>query len=119
MSSYGIIESDFKILAGNGVQWKETNPTTGVRVTNTIIDGKLIVDTEYLHTQLMIDSNREIQNNNIGKKWGKGQVFARVPMNIASDGYLAEANKAKDKKAMDRWFNDSDHSAFRTFQGKV
>lgn len=105
--------------AGGGVSWVETNPATGVRVTYTISDGKMIVDTEYLNTQLMLDENRQIQNNNIGKRWGAGQVYARVPMNLANEGYLADARNARDSKAMDRWFNDSDNSKFRLFEGRV
>lgn len=117
--SHGIVETGFETLPGNGVKWVEYNPSTGVRTTYKLRDNVLVVDTEYLNTQLMIDANSEIRNSKIGDRWGKGQVYARVPMNIAGEGYLADASRAQDKKAMAKFFNDSDNRAFRTFEGNV
>lgn len=117
--SHGIVETDFQTLPGNGVRWVEYNPSTGVRSTYSLRDNKLVVDTEYLHTQLLIDSNAEIRNSAIGNRWGKGQVYARVPMNIESEGYLADASRANDKKAIAKFFNNSDNRAFRTFDGNI
>jgi hypothetical protein len=116
--SHGIIDEGFETVAGNGVRWKEFNPATGVRTTYTLSGDKLIRDTEYVHTQIMLEDNVR-QFNNSETRWGNGQIYARVPMNIAHNGYLGDASKAGDTKAMDRWFNDADNRKFRTFEGNV
>jgi hypothetical protein len=119
MANHGVIESDFEILPGNGVRWVEYNPHTGVRATHSLRDGVLVVDTEYLGTDALIDANAEQRNDLAGSRWGSGKVFARVPMNLYGEGYLADAVRARDAKAQAKWFNDIDNRAFRTFEGNI
>lgn len=116
---HGIVESGFEMLPGNGVRWTETNPHTGVRSTYSLRDGVLVVDTEYLGTLDLTDANAEFRNNSTGQRWGAGQVYGRVPMNLYAEGYLADATRANDRKAVAKWFNDIDNRAFRTFEGVV
>lgn len=117
--SHGIVESDHDMLPGGGVKWTEFNPSTGVRTTYSLRGNELTVDTEYLGTLEMIDANAEQRNSTAGSRWGRGQVYARVPMNLYAEGYLADATRAGDKKAQAKFFNDIDNRAFRTFEGNV
>ena len=118
--SHGIIDEGYEMMPGGGVRWKEFNPFSGVRTTYTLSGDKLIRDTEYVNTELMLENNLDqARSHSSGARWGDGKVYARVPMNIAYSGYLGDASKAGDKKAMAKWFNDSDNSKFRTFEGNV
>jgi hypothetical protein len=118
--SYGVVDEGYEMRPGGGVRWREFNPATGVRTTYTLSDGVLIRDTEYVNTELMLENNRdEALSHSPGSRWGDGKIYARVPMNIASTGYLGDASKAGDRKAMAKWFNDSDNAKFRTFEGRI
>ncbi len=117
--THGIIDEGTEMMPGGGVRWKEFNPATGIRTTYTLSGDKLIRDTEYVFTDLMLDANAEQANSSNGQRWGDGKVYARVPMNIAYNGYLGEATQAGDQKAIAKWMNDSDNAKFRTFEGTV
>ncbi|MFN3169291.1 MAG: hypothetical protein ACE37E_01205 [Hyphomicrobiales bacterium] len=82
-------------------------------------DGKIIRRTEHKRTDALLAANSMDLSANQGKRWGDGQVFGRVPLNIYYSSGLAEANKQGDSKFVSRWWNDSDNAKFRTFEGKV
>lgn len=69
-------------------------------------------------TEDIVDRNRAVFNDSIGKKWGNGRIIASIPLNVYYD-QLAEAHDQGDDKYVSKWLNDPDHQAFRTFRGKV
>jgi hypothetical protein len=117
--SYGIVDEGYEMMPGGGVRWREFNPTQGVRTTYTLSGDKLIRDTEYVHTELLLEENVATANDSANKRWGDGQIYARVPINLAYSGYLGEATVAQDYKAVAKWMDDSDNAKFRTFEGRI
>jgi hypothetical protein len=82
-------------------------------------DGTVIRRTEHKHTAEMLDNNQRLLNDSMGKRWGDGQIAARIPLNLYFSSGFAEARKQNDKKWIKRFLNDSDNRKFRTFNGKV
>lgn len=79
--------------------------------------GKLVTcDVSY--TGPILDANKQQLNSSAGKRWGDGQVVARIPL----DMYFKDFNKARkngDTQWVKRFLNDSDNSKLRTFEGKL
>ena len=71
------------------------------------------------HVDPLLDSNAEARANNIGKRWGDGQVVGSVPLDVYFKSGLSEANTQRDKKWIANWWNNSDHQKFRRFEGTV
>ena len=117
--SYGIVDEGYDMVPGGGVRWSEYNPATGVRTTYTLSGDRLIRDTEYVHTQLLLDENAVEEKGSMNQRWGDGKIYARVPVNLAYSGYLGEATINQDYKAVAKWMNDPDNRAFRTFGGTI
>ena len=80
-------------------------------------DGRITTRTDYPVEQ-MINQNKAMLNSNLGKRWGDGQVAARIPKNLFYEK-LAPAIEQDDDKYVSKFLNDSDNAAFRTFGGKV
>jgi hypothetical protein len=117
--NYGIVDEGYDMMPGGGVRWSEFNPATGIRTKYTMSGNELVRETEYVHTQLLLDENATEANDSMNQRWGDGKIYARVPMNLAYSGYLGEATIAGDQKAIAKWMNDGDNRAFRTFEGRV
>lgn len=80
-------------------------------------DGSFTMRTDYPVDKL-IEQNRMELNESNGKRWGDGRRVASIPLNIYHE-QLAEASHQQDDQYLSKWLNDSDHRAFRTFEGKV
>jgi hypothetical protein len=95
------------------------DPVTGTRKWIMAIDeDNFVVKTEtYLHS-IIAEDNAKMLAANEGKRWGDGQVFARVPLDIKLRE-LKEPTEQEDHKWLSRWYNDPDNRQWRTFPGKV
>lgn len=83
-----------------------------------IDENNFVVKTETWVPSLVAEANAQIMADNVGKRWGDGQVFARVPLHIKF-GELAEPTKQQDTKWLKRYWNDPANAWMRTFPGKV
>ena len=96
------------------------NPRTGA-TTWMVVDGDKThfrTDTPVEH---LIKDNVERRNDSAGDRWGDGKVIANIPQSILFDQKLglSEAISQEDDKYVNKWLNDSDNRAFRTFEGHV
>lgn len=82
-------------------------------------DGHVIRRTEHKHTARLLERNRKLHNESTNQRFGDGKIVGSVPLNLFFSSGLAEATKQKDKKFVQRFWNNSDHQKFRTFRGNV
>jgi hypothetical protein len=83
-----------------------------------IDENTLVVKTETYLPSMLAEQNAEDLKASDGKRWGDGQVFARVPMHIKY-GELLEPTRQGDKRWLKRFWNNSDNAWMRTFRGTV
>lgn len=73
---------------------------------------------EILDVEPVIDANRRMHNDATDKSWkGEMHLVASIPMPIWFK--LKKEGILDDKKAFQRWLNDSDNAAFRSRPGRV
>lgn len=80
-------------------------------------DGILQTCTE-TYVEPVLEANAALRAENQGKRWGNGQIVASIPTDILYRE-LMPAQIQGDRKYVKKWLNDSDHAAFRTFEGTV
>lgn len=77
----------------------------------------------HFRTDYPVDKLVEVNaaTRNMAQSGFKGDyhLVASVPLNIAHDSGLIEAQSQKDTKFLSKWLNDSDNRAFRTKEGHV
>jgi hypothetical protein len=83
-----------------------------------IDENTMIQKTETYIPSLLAEENAKLLAANEGKRWGDGQVFARVPLHIKMKE-LAEPTRQHDEKWLKKWYNDPDNRQWRIFPGKV
>jgi hypothetical protein len=67
-----------------------------------------------------IEANKiELNNQASGWKGDLHKIASLSPGIAYGQGYIAQALKEGDEKAMSKWLNDSDNRAWRTKEGKV
>lgn len=74
---------------------------------------------EVVNSDPILEDNARKRSDNLNKRWGDGQAIGSVPLSVYFASGLAEANREGDTKWIKRWWNDSSHSKFRSFEGKV
>lgn len=77
--------------------------------------------THYRHTYEVddiLDVNRTEYNENHGKRFGEWRKVASIPSGIFFDS-LGTAAQNRDQAYINRFLNDSDNRAFRTFAGNI
>lgn len=95
------------------------DPETGTRRWIMAIDEhNLVVKTESYLPSLLAEANAEDLKASEGKRFGDGQVVARIPMNILY-GPLLEPVRQDDKRYLRKFLNDPDNRWMRTFRGKL
>lgn len=108
-------------------EWDPRNPPAGWKLfsANELFrvyehdngDGTVVHCKQWLNSGDMIDAITEQRNNNLGKRWGDGQVAARVPLNVYYSSGYAEASKQRDMKWMRKFLRDN--PVFKTFDGDL
>ena len=80
--------------------------------------GKWIVRTDYIANDDLLASNQDDFNASHGRRWGDGQVAARIPLNVF---YQQIAPRLKDgDRDFTRWFlNHESGRPYRTFKGRI
>jgi len=77
----------------------------------------------HFRTDYPVDKLVEVNNatRNMAQSGFKGDyhLVASVPLNIAHQSGLIEAQSQQDGKFMSKWLNDSDNRAWRTKEGTV
>ncbi len=68
--------------------------------------------------QSIIDENAALFNESGAKRSDEGRRVASIPLNVFYD-QLHEAHVQGDERHINRWLNDSDNRAFRTFESMV
>lgn len=84
-------------------------------------DGKQVIKTEFLADEQLVEDNKRLYAESEGKRWGDGQVTARIPLNVlySSQHQIMEKIKEGDRDHI-RWWLNSDHARpYRTFKGKI
>ena len=101
-------------------QWVFTGMSTdGLRRYYTYTDTALditIQKTENVMDAEIIEQNQQLFNESESKRWGDGQVAARIPLNIL---YKDFAGRWGDTDFSDWWMNHDDNRKYRTFKGKI
>lgn len=84
-------------------------------------EGKYIRKTEFLADEELIEQNRQEYNASEGKRWGDGQVVARVPLNKLYDPkeQIIEKLREGDRDHLKWWLNREAALPYRTFKGRV
>jgi hypothetical protein len=75
-----------------------------------------------LDTSPVFDANAEDLNGSTGKRFGDGQIVARIPDHLLYSPELKNIGQAAnegDWKHVNRVLNDGDFSKLRTFRGKL
>lgn len=72
---------------------------------------------QFVADETLLKLNQTQWDNSDGKRWGDGQVVARVPLNKFY-AELAPHIKQGDDDHMKWWLNKDENKAFRTFKGK-
>ena len=69
----------------------------------------------------VIKANEESYADGLNQRWGEGRRVASIPLNVMYDEKLGldEAFNVGDEKYINKWLNDGDNAAFRTFPGRV
>lgn len=78
----------------------------------------LVVKTESWVPSLLAETNAEDLQASEDKRFGDGQVVARIPMNILY-GPLLEPVKQDDKRYLRKFLNDPDNRWMRSFRGRL
>lgn len=81
-------------------------------------ENNLVVKTESYVPSLLAEANAEDLNESEGKRFGDGQVVARIPMNTLY-GPLLEPVKQDDKRYLRKFLNDPDNRWMRSFRGRL
>lgn len=77
------------------------------------------IKTEY-YVDPTIEANKiELNNQASGWKGDYHKVASLSPAIAYGEGYIAQALKDGDDRAISKWLNDSDNRAWRTKEGKV
>lgn len=86
-----------------------------------ISDTQYIQRTEYLANDTLLEANRQDFNDSETKKWGDGQIAARIPLNIfySAEHQIAEKLREGDKDHAKWWLNSEKGRPFRSFKGTV
>jgi len=67
----------------------------------------------------LLNHNATARSQNFGKRWGNGQIVARVPVGLWHDKGLSEAHLCGDSKFVHKFLNDADNGKLRTFEGNL
>lgn len=82
------------------------------------VDAELIATVVQERVDLILDDNVATMNNNAGKRWGDGQIVAKIPLGFYGK-YIMPAKQNGDEKYIKKILEDSDYSKFRSFPGKI
>lgn len=77
------------------------------------------IKTEYYADPTLEANKIELNNQAAGWRGDYHKIASLSPGVAYGDGYIAQALKEGDDKAMSKWLNDSDNSAWRTKAGTV
>ena len=80
--------------------------------------GKFIVRTEFFADETLMANNQQEFNDSAGKRWGEGQVVARVPLNKLYQDIIPHIRDG-DKDHLKWWLNRDEAKPFRTFKGRI
>lgn len=80
--------------------------------------GKWIIKTEFFADETLLAANKFDFDESHGKRWGEGQVVARVPLNKLYQDIIPHI-KEGDKDHLKWWLNHDDAKPFRTFKGRI
>lgn len=80
--------------------------------------GTFVRKTENLAEPELLEQNRQLYDDSFGKKFGDGQVVARVPLNVFYRDF-APRLKEGDSDFNKWWLNNDKNKPFRTFRGRI
>jgi len=86
-----------------------------------VSEDQYIQRTEFLADEQLIADNQQHFNDSIGRRWGDGQVAARIPLNVlfSSKSQIVEKAQQGDRDHL-KWFLNSEACRpYRTFKGTV
>ncbi len=80
---------------------------------------RYIVRTEYIADAALLEANRQAFNTSEGKRWGDGQVAARIPLNVFFNSDIARKIKDGDRDHLKWWLDRDEAKPYRTFKGRI
>ena len=83
-----------------------------------MFDGEKYVFRVDYNVEKTLQQNAALRAENHGKRWEGGRHVASIPANVFYD-QLSEASDAQDDRYIQKWLNNSENAAFRTFEGNV
>lgn len=102
----------------NGFELVDYDHVTGRSVWAYFDGEKTVYRTDY-PVEHLVSTNAE-QRNMARKDWaGDLHHVASVPLNVAWDSGLVDAQSQGDDKYLSKWLNNSDNRAWRTKEGQV
>lgn len=100
-------------------EWQLVKQTPFERVWLMAVDeNNFVAKRETIAHSLQAEANAVDYNASEGKRWGEGQVMARVPLDIYYRDVLPR-KLAGDTAGLKRYWNDPDNRWMRTFKGRV
>lgn len=83
--------------------------------------GSYAQKTEYIENDKLIDQNKELHADSYGKRFGDGQVVARIPLNVlyGQKSEIMKRMREGDDDHLKWWLNREEARPFRTFRGVV
>lgn len=80
--------------------------------------GNLVIKTEYLADDALLEQNKREYDESHSKRFGDGKVVASVPLNKFYREVVPYI-KDGDQDFMKWWLNHPDNRVYRSFRGKV
>ena len=81
-------------------------------------NGNMVIKTEYLGDEALLEQNRQAYNDSYGQRFGDGKVVASIPLNV----YFRTIAPRLAEGDLDyvKWFLNSEQGRpYRSFRGKV
>ncbi len=103
-----------------GGDWRlwSHDPETGVTRWYLDMGDRFVIRTD-TPVDAILAANAEDMAASQGKRFGDGQVVARIPMTVYRKLGLMEAAANGDRKFAAKVLNDADYKRFRTFSGRI
>lgn len=103
----------------DGGDWQVYEVTDTYRRSRLWLDAdRYIIRTEYLADDDLLEDNRQLYNDSQTKRFGDGQVVARIPMNKFYADLVGKIREG-DKEHLKWWLDQSDNRKYRTFRGRI
>lgn len=84
-------------------------------------NGSYAQKTEFVADDQLIQQNQELHHDSYGKRFGDGQVVARIPLNVlySQQSEITRRMREGDEDHLKWWLNSEQARPYRTFRGHI